>query len=409
MVIPDEATAFAGSPVVVSISGGTPPYQAFSTNPAALPVPQNVSGNTLTLVANNVTADQNANIQIRDAAGQTAIVEVTVRPAFLLPTSIAITGNPNCSASGGTICSGQNGTASVLVTGPAGTPLPGRQVRFDVVQGDFTFVSTNPGAPLVATLTVVSDQNGFAVATLQAPANATTQIATIRATDVASGQQITSNSTIVAFKDGSAVLSVSPTAVTVPGLPATPPQCAVGVPVTYYVYGGTPPYTVAANLPSSVSITGAPILASGGGFTARPNACVDAIFTITDASGRFVNATLASILGPAAAGGAGGGGTGSGDCSTFSPPNAGCPMIAPSTLNLTACTGPGSENSAIITGGTPTSHSPVPAGVDVDLSATLLTVRRTAGTVGSSSFTLQVFAGSLFQNVIVNVTPAACP
>ena len=89
-VVPDEGIAFAGTPLILSISGGTPPYSAFSSNPSALPVPQAVSGNTLALLANAVSDNQDANITIRDALGQTAIAEISVRPAVLLPASITI-------------------------------------------------------------------------------------------------------------------------------------------------------------------------------------------------------------------------------------------------------------------------------------------------------------------------------
>src|SRR5690606_35757082 len=106
IVVPGEATAFAGTPLILSISGGTPPYQAFSSNPAALPVPQNVTGNTLALMANNVDATQAANVTIRDAGGQTAISEVSVRPAVLLPASITIVPN-SAPCPGGDVCSGQ--------------------------------------------------------------------------------------------------------------------------------------------------------------------------------------------------------------------------------------------------------------------------------------------------------------
>src|SRR5688572_30840304 len=62
VVIPAEATAFPGTPLILSITGGTPPYEAFSSNPSALPVPQNVNGATLALLANNVAEAQNANV-----------------------------------------------------------------------------------------------------------------------------------------------------------------------------------------------------------------------------------------------------------------------------------------------------------------------------------------------------------
>ena len=49
---------------------------------------------------------------------------LTVNPALLLPASITITGNPNCAASGATLCSGQDGSALVQVIGPAGRRSP---------------------------------------------------------------------------------------------------------------------------------------------------------------------------------------------------------------------------------------------------------------------------------------------
>lgn len=408
-VVPAEAIAYAGTPLTLSISGGTPPYTAFSANPTALPVPQSVSGGTLTVVANNVAANQGAAITIRDSGGQSALVDVEVRPATLLSNSITVTGNPFCAPSGGTLCSGQNGTASVLVTGPGGAGLAGRQIRFDVVQGNFTLVSTNPGQPNVSTLTVVSDSAGFAVVTIQAPVDALTQVATIRATDLTSGNQVTSNFTIVAFKDGSSDISVSPGSVTIPGLPASPPRCASGVPVTYYVYGGTPPYRVSVNLPTIVSIVGSPILASGGGFTATTNGCVDgAVFTITDSSNRFTNATLSSVLGPDSGTGGGGGGGGSSDCSSFSPPNANCPTITPAALSLTACTGAGSTANATLAGGTPPFTVSAPTGVTATIVGNTLTVTRVTGTTVTSPLLVTVNAGSFFTNVTVNITPSAC-
>jgi hypothetical protein len=408
-VVPSEAIVYSGTAIVLSIGGGTPPYQAFSANPSALPVTQGVSGSTLTLVANAVASNQAAAITIRDSGGQTALAAIEVRPSTLLPNAVTVTGNTFCTPSGGTLCSGQNGTASVQVTAPAGGGLPGRQVRFDVVQGDFAMVSTNPGQPLVNTLTVVSDQNGFAVVTVQAPVGALTQIATIRATDVTTGQQVTSNFTIVAFKDGSADLSVSPGAVTIPGLPASPPICATGVPVTYYVYGGTPPYRVAVNLPTLVSISGSPIQQSGGGFTASTSGCVDAVFTITDASGRFTNATISSVLGPDSSSGGGGGGGGGSDCSSFSPPNPACPTISPAALDLTACTGAGSTANATISGGTPPFTTSAPTGVTATIVGNTLTVSRVTGTTVTSPLIVRVNAGSYFRDVTINITPAACP
>ncbi|MDH4182541.1 MAG: hypothetical protein OEV46_11065, partial [Betaproteobacteria bacterium] len=190
-VVPPEATAYPGTPLVLSISGGVPPYTAFSGNPAALPVPQNVIGSTLTLNANPVESAQVAPVTIRDSAGSAALAEVTVRPAVLLPASIAITPN-GAPCPGGEVCSGQTSVATVRVTGPAGAPLAGRSVRFDVVQGAYALQTTNPGSPLAATQTVVSDANGDARVVLAVAPNTPTQIGLLRATELTTGSQVTS-------------------------------------------------------------------------------------------------------------------------------------------------------------------------------------------------------------------------
>ena len=218
-VTPTDGVAYSGNPFTLVITGGTLPYTVLSSDQTVIPAVGTLNGNVLVVVPASVGADAVVTLNIRDATGQTTTAVLTVKPQLLLPTSITVTGNTSCGASGATLCSGQNGTASVLLTGPAGAPLPGRAVRFDVVQGNFSLVSTAAGQPLVQSLTTTTDQNGFAVVTLQVPTAATTQIATIRATDVTSGNGISSNFTIVAFNDGSAVLSVSPTTVTVPGAP----------------------------------------------------------------------------------------------------------------------------------------------------------------------------------------------
>ena len=186
-IVPAEATAYAGTPLVLSIGGGTPPYSAFSANPAALPVAQSVNGSTITVLANNVDTAQSANITIRDAAGQTATSEITVRPSVLLPASITITPN-GAPCAGGDVCSGQTSVATVKVTGAGGVPIPNRSVRFDVVQGQYALQTTNPGSPLAASQTVVSDANGEAKVIIAVAANTPTQIGLLRATELSHGQ-----------------------------------------------------------------------------------------------------------------------------------------------------------------------------------------------------------------------------
>src|SRR2546422_907538 len=115
------------------------------------------------------------------------------------------------------ICSGQTATAKVTVTGLGGVGIPNRQVRFDVVSGAFAIQSNDPANPLVSTLTVVSDQFGVAQVIIQANANAPTQPALLRATELTTGNQQTAQFTIVQTINGAAVLSVVPSDATITG------------------------------------------------------------------------------------------------------------------------------------------------------------------------------------------------
>src|SRR5205814_9332935 len=123
--------------------------------------------------------------------------------------------------------------------------------------------------------------------------------AIIRATDVTTGNTVTGSFIIAQFTSGEAILSVLPRSVTVTG--PDPTHCSNGVPVTYYVFGGTPPYRVVASLPTLVVLSGSPVATNGGFFTATTNGnCyAEETFIITDATGRTVTAVMASVVAPA--------------------------------------------------------------------------------------------------------------
>jgi hypothetical protein len=300
-VQPTTATAYSGVPFVFAVTGGTRPYAIVSSDQVALPVAQALDDNNLVVVPGTVGADTAVTLTVRDVTGQSVAATVTVRPNLLLPPSITITGNPNCAASGADLCSGQDGLASVQVLGPAGAPLSNRPVRFDVVQGDFLLSSTAPGQPNVTSLTVNTDQNGNAAVRIVVPTTAATQVATIRATDVTGGSSVVGQFTIAQFVNGNSVLTVIPTGTTTFTGPDTA-HCSSGASATWYVFGGTPPYTVATNFPGAVGITGSPVMRSGGGFTVTTNGTcfTNMTFAITDATGRvLVTAPTASKAEPA--------------------------------------------------------------------------------------------------------------
>jgi hypothetical protein len=94
-------------------------------------------------------------------------------------------------------------------------------------------------------------------------------------------------------------LSVVPENVTISG--PSNVSCSSGATARYYIYGGTPPYTVASTFPNAVGISDVPVLMSGGTFTAVTNGtCVNPlVFTITDSTGLQTTATLLNIVGTA--------------------------------------------------------------------------------------------------------------
>src|SRR4051812_14701324 len=65
-VLPAAPTIYAKVPSALTISGGTGPYRAFSSNTLVLPVTQAVTGNSLALLASPVAASTNVTVTIQD-------------------------------------------------------------------------------------------------------------------------------------------------------------------------------------------------------------------------------------------------------------------------------------------------------------------------------------------------------
>lgn len=292
-ILPPILTAFSNTPITLTISGGAAPFFVVSSNPAVLPVAQTPNGNTIVLLPGSVVSDTVVTITVQDAIGQRATSTVTVKPAPIFGT---LTVKPSSSTCGINLCSGQTGTASVTVTGPGGVGIPNRQVRFDVVDGDFAIQSNNPATPLVQTLTVVSDGSGVATVFIQANPGAATQPATIRATELVTGNQVNAQFTIVQ----QTVLSILPGDATITAPDNT--GCLGGFAVVYRVFGGTPPYTASTSVPNAITILNGVNIPFGGAFTAiTTGLCVNpATITVVDATGAVATATLHNLLGAAA-------------------------------------------------------------------------------------------------------------
>lgn len=342
VISPPSATVFSNLPVIISVTGGAAPFQLFSDNPAVIPASGTTSANGNFLIqANNVGATTTVTLTVRDAANRTAAALITVQPATLL-NNLSITPTVAAPGQGCTpaVCSGGDALATITVKSVTGALLLGQQVKFEVVQGDYTIQTGNVAQPSVSTLTVTSDQNGVASVRLLAKTNAPTQVALIRATDLVTGDQVTASFTIAQFTNGATILSVLPTDATITGSDTA--TCSNGVSATYFIFGGTPPYRVVAAFPNTVTITGAPVTTNGGGFTVTSNgSCVIPLnIIITDATGRTVSVTFNNKVGTAA------------PAAPAPPPL----VISPSSLTVapTSCTNgqaDGGSGQAIVTGG----------------------------------------------------------
>ena len=294
-ILPSVATVYANTPATLTINGGVPPYFVVSSNTAALPLGASTTNGTVVLLPANVLADTAVLITAQDSAGTKASANVTVKPAPIFNTLTITPASAACGAN--TVCSGQTATASVTVTGAGGVGIPNRQVKFEVVSGAFAIQTNDPANPLVSTLTTVSDQFGVAHVIIQANANAPTQPALLRATELTTGNQQTALFTIVQTINGAAVLSIVPSTATITGPDSS--TCSSGVRVDYFIYGGTPPYTVVSTFPGGVTLVNSTVLAPGLPFSAITNgSCVNPLtFSIRDAIGLQTTATLINTPG----------------------------------------------------------------------------------------------------------------
>lgn len=297
-VSPSVAVAYNGSPVTLYISGGTMPYTATSSDSTVINVPYSVAGTTLVFDASNVAEDTPVNLDVRDSKSAIATATITVKPSVISNT-LTVTPDPATPGVGcGTaVCSGLTALVTVQLKNMA-TPLVNRNVRFDVVQGDYQFI-TDPSATTFAnTITATTDQNGYAHVRLRADVNAPTQYAILKVTDEVGGSVLQTTFTIAQYTDGAGILSVVPDTHTITAYYEG--TCSSGARVDYLIYGGTPPYTVTSTSTGIATVSPSTVLTNGGGFTATTQNAFcpgEATFSIRDATGRLITATLENKAG----------------------------------------------------------------------------------------------------------------
>jgi len=317
VVSPSSLNIYAGTPVAVTINSGVGPFQVFTSDSVVLPVTQVVSGAAITLTASNVAADTAVTITIRDAASRSTTVAVSVKTSPLLG-ALSITPTSNTTCAGATasllnraaICSGESGLASITVRSTNTAVLPNRQVRFDVVQGNYNFLINQAGTVLAKTYTLTTDQNGKADVVIRTDPGVPSGAALIRVTDLTSGNRVDSAFTIVQSISGAATLSVVPPSYTGGG--GFTQEC-VSFAGDYVIYGGTAPYTVTNGLPNAGTLSSGlsigqviTVSSQGGIFRFTSNSVADGCggfkvpLTITDATGRITTADFTVTAGTTA-------------------------------------------------------------------------------------------------------------
>jgi hypothetical protein len=331
-ILPATATAFPGLPTTFVISGGTGAYIVSSSNQSIIQVAGSLPGSTLTIFPNSVLVDTDVTLSVRDTGtAPVATALVTVRPGTV-NNNITVTPTGSQAAScAPALCSGGDALVSATIA-QGGIPLPARGVRFDVVTGDFRFVTTDPATgveTLSASVTVISDQAGNAVARIRANAGAANQTALLQVTDIGTSAFQRTSFVIAQSTGSSPGFFVTPTQITFQGTRQN--ECANSGSASVVVFGGVPPYTVSNTSPFFVSTSFIP--SSGGSYAVTPNGpCVaapGAPIVVTDSAGHTATTTVANIPG------------------TTAPPVL---TASPSKITLSSCTG---SASVTVAGGAP--------------------------------------------------------
>ncbi len=343
LLLPTNATFFAGMPGTMTIVGGRRPYRIVSSEPGILPVPTTVDGNSFTLIPNNpgvidtgVGVNElpirSVTVSVTDAENGFAQGVVRVAQNFL--TGYGISFSSNCSVVGAATTSPQAcGGGETLLRLEAnfnGSLIGNRTYRLEVVRGPFFWVYPD-GTIAGNTVTVTTDHEGKAFAIFRVTNNVPTQIAIFRIVDVETGVS-TEHSFIITGTPLASTLEIIPDEFTFTG--PNNVTCGTGS-AQFLVFDGLPPYTAVSSF-AQVTVTPASTDAQPGRFTFSvndPNTCLsNATIIVTDARLARGTVTITTELG------------------TTDPPPP--PLRAiPASLTLT-CTAP--TGSAVVAGGAAT-------------------------------------------------------
>ena len=405
-LIPAQGTLYAGIVYTFQIAGGRAPFLLGSSEPVLLPVPDRIEGNSFQLVASNpgvVDAGlqpeqlqgRSVVITVRDSVGQELQTPPTggIFVAQNFFTGYGVFFTSNCA---GNACSGSETLVRLSAT-INGALYGDRAYRFCVVRGNFQFVvpetPSNVPAVLANCVDTRTDHSGTAIARLRVPADATTQLATLRVTDLATGVFVDEAFTITQGAITGA-LTVLPNSFVFTG-----PRvgvCGTGS-ADFIVFDGDAPYTAVASNPN-ISVTPTTSSANPARFTVNafnPNVCVDTTIVVTDRNNRRATVTVTTEEGSATL-----------------PPL----VVAPTSVSLNDTCGFSTSITAV--GGVgPLSVNSTHPRVGAVLSGNTITITRLAPDPASppgpsfypTTAQVTVTDGATIQNVTVNNVRQFCP
>jgi hypothetical protein len=405
-LIPAQGTLYAGIVYNFQILGGRPPYTLGSSEPVLLPVPARIESNSFQVVPSNpgvvdsgltpeALQGRSVIVTVRDALGQQIATASTggifVAQNFLTGYGVFFTSN--CA---GQACSGSETIVRFSAT-INGVLYGNRQYRFCVVRGNFQFVvpetPSNNNALLQNCVDTVTDHTGTATVRLRVPADATTQLGTLRVIDVATGVYVDEVFTITQGSITGA-LTVLPNSFTFTG----PRQgvCGTGS-ADFIVFDGDPPYTAVSSNPN-VSVTPTTNSSNPARFTINafnPNVCLETQVIVTDRNNRRATITVTTEEG-----------------SGTLPPLA----VAPTTVNLNDTCGFSASVTAVGGVGPLSANSSHPR-VSAVISGNTVTITRLAPDPASppgpsfypTTATVTITDGATIQSVQVSNVRQFCP
>ncbi len=320
-ILPESGTLYAGVEYTFTISGGRPPYFLSSSEPALLAVPAQTSANFINVIpANPGVIDsglapedlpvRTVTLTMRDSVGSTMNTQQGLKVGINFMTGYGISFNSNCPATGsGTsavapaACAGGE-TAVTLRSVIAGNRYGNRQYRFEIVRGPLTWTFPNGqlqgGTISGNTVTTSTDHVGDAHVFFRVNAGVATQLAVIRAIDVATGASQTYVFTINGTSGLGGTLTAIPNTLTFTG--ATTASCGTGA-SDVLVFDGLPPYRATSTDPG-ILVTPDRSDENPGRFriaATNPNVCLsNGTVVITDANNARTTVTVTTEAGSAA-------------------------------------------------------------------------------------------------------------